>query len=291
MPQQTLLNYGNAYKSTSFANFPAEAWQNVLGGDMTANKTFAKVPWVYAASDLVASAVMTAPLYFVRGETEWKNGSQDAPPVDWFNDWSIMAYKLVFSALNFGAGYVNNDPADFRYLSPSSITENMDNNGRLKGFDRSFGNGFFVSIKPEDIVHFWWFKDPLTEVGRAKLYPASVALDSGNVLHSYQELLRRYFESGAVGVKALQSPMPPNPEEAQALKTWWGRVVGGVKNAFGTGVLNPDAKVMKISDNLSEFYDTAVVENARRDVEVSLWLTRNDAKSSGKPSHQAGRPN
>jgi hypothetical protein len=274
MPQQTqLLNYGKAYKSASFANFPAEAWQNVLGGDMTANKTFAKVPWVYAASDLVASAVMTAPLYFVRGETEWKNGSQDAPPVDWFNDWSIMAYKLVFSALNFGAGYLNNDPADFRYLSPSSITERLSpRTGQLVGFDRVQGRGNSVDLDPEQVVHFWWFKDPLTEVGRANLYPAKIALGSANALHSYQELITKYFESGAVGVKALQSPMPPNPEEAQALKTWWGRVVGGVKNAFGTGVLNPDAKVMKISDNLSEFYDTAVVDNARRDVEAAFGL-------------------
>jgi hypothetical protein len=91
--------------------------------------------------------------------------------------------------------------------------------------------------------------------------------------------LTGYFDRGLIKATILtQDPEGAalygqiSDNELEDLKSWWRRVITGVKNAFTTRVLRSDIKPEVIGEGLSDLSDTNLSEHEKQDIALALGV-------------------
>jgi HK97 family phage portal protein len=240
---------------------------------------FARVPWLYRGVMDRANNVAAMPFAVTRGKTDydasqdWQNKLQFLPdPVRLFK-------KLEMSLAMTGKAYLflETNPAGFvkraLYCSPYSVEEVYDkNSGELVGYKRKVGTqGQRMDVAPSNIVAMY-LPDYLTENGPGTSSPASAALTASGVLYNADRFIANYFERGAIKATVITVD-GGSQQEAERLRSWWGDVVAGIKNAWAAVVLRmKEVKATVIGEGLESLQNNELTSERRQDIATALGV-------------------
>src|SRR3990167_3218937 len=218
------------------------------------------------------------PFQIMKGNAEKPYDSSD----DWQNKVGFLPnptllLQLVEAALTMtGRAYLFRErnqamTTALRYILPSSVTPQIDEEKGLTGFVRPV-KGVQKKYTVEDIVYFF-LPDPYVEVGPAKSYPAQAAANACGVLLNIDVFAAGFFERGAIKAMLLTVKGIPVEAERQKLEAWWKRVVSGVKNAFGAKVINAEAVTpVVVGEGIKELESTTINEEKREDIAIAVGI-------------------
>ena len=158
-----------------------------------------------------------------------------------------------------------------KYLNPETIRPKLDEDKGLIGFIRTLPGGQrFLPV--EDIIYYW-LEDPYKEIGPPDSCPGKAALMASGVLANVDEFMAGFFKRGAIKAMLLTVQGQPPPAERKKLEEWWGRVVSGVKNAFGAHVVNADQiKPVVVGEGLKELENNTLSSDKRNDIATALGV-------------------
>lgn len=250
------------------------------------------VPWLFRGIWLRANSIAGLPLIISR------NGDEIANSQDWENRPDDLAFledppaflSMVESSLTLlGACYygllrnrlgrVTGGITELRYYLASSIKPDIEAEGTpgqpargLIGFKRDLGKGAPIPLALEDVLYFW-FPDPLIEIGPPKAWPAQAALSAAGVLLNLDNFASAFFSHGAVKATLLTVPKNTAEPERNRLKAWWNRVFKSSDGnaAWQTEVVEADAiKPVVIGEGIKELENSTLTPEKRQGIAAGL---------------------
>lgn len=245
----------------------------------TVQQCFQLVPWLFRSVEMRANAVAKMPFRIVhkgnKGNKDAFDDSNDYQnslgflpnPVDLL--WRIEAAATIWGAAYLWRSYNRVKVLDLRYLLPTTIQPEIDQTG-LTGFTR-WVNGEPRPASTKDIIYLWR-PDPFIEVGPPGSSPARAALTAAGVLLSVDTFAAAFFERGAIKATLLTVEGNPPKAEREALKTWWERVLGGLRNAFATEVVSANVKPVQIGEGIGDLANTSLTDEKKAEVAVALGI-------------------
>lgn len=276
---------GTNLKALPLNALPPEAW-SIIGGNETTNAqevrdVYAAVPTVFRGVDIRANAYNKVPWQITRmrgnsDEPLWERGTAAPTELEWCSNLPQLlkltgASKALVSQAFWFIERNRARPLSVRWWSPLATKAVWDERAGLTHYERNVGMGGLQRFELEDVCYIWDVH-PLHET-QPKPSPAQAALAAANVLYSVDKLAANYFERGAIRATLLAVSGATTTEEKERLKTWWGRVTSGVKNAFTTHVINSDAvNPVQIGDGLSELNSAELTADKRQDIAIALGV-------------------
>jgi len=258
-----------------------EAWEGLNHRELTndfarAKHFYGDVPWFWGAVNLIASACATQPFVVVNASGEEVDNSADYTNViGWLPDPEKLITLIVQSRQSVGRAYIWNERNQFltlgvRYLRPDSIEPIYNDLGELIGWYRLMLKGGQVikrRVEFEDVIHFW-MTDPFVEENEVpEFWPGKAALRAAGVLDNIDLFSESYFGRGAIKATILAVPKGTARPVMDALKSYFKRVVTGIKNAFTSNVFQAgEITPTIIGDGVDSLTDGGLSETKREDV-------------------------
>ena len=251
----------------------------LLGGDspdVSAKNAYRSVPWLYRAVTMRANSVASVPFTIYRGETEVDSSEDYQNKVGFLPNPAKLLRMVEASLATMGRAYLFNThnrakTLGLRYLLPTSIEPRIDERLGLIGWIRNL-NGVLIPWPLEDVVWFWG-DDPFVEFGPPKASPATAALEAAGVLMNVDQFASAFAARGMIKATILRVPPGTAAGEKDRLKEWWQQIVGGIKNAFSTHVLNADAvEPTIIGSGLEELANVQLTDDKRKDISTALGV-------------------
>ena len=273
--------FDGSKKSIELLQYPDEAWTWLTGqpdsGQTGIKEYFKAVPWLYRGVGLRANAVSKMPFAIYKGDGE--------DPIDTDQDYENnigflpnpkrTLRLLEMSLALLGKAYLFNIQnktitLDLKYLNPATIRPVIDEKEGLIGFKRQIKSGTTV-YDVEDIVHFW-LEDPYVEMGEPETSPAKAALMASGVLANVDEFVAAFFKRGAVKA-TIFSAQGMGQIEAKEFEGWWSKFITGVKNSWGTKVLNAESmEPTVVGDGIDGLQDSDLTKEKREDISTALGI-------------------
>lgn len=262
-------------KSIPLSSLRPDAWTpaDPLEGDATpqsATKLAGSVPVLYRCIDIRANAVAGVPYRLE------KNGkAQDGPEIDklretlhnmlWMSE-AGLCFKAAYWEL--GTNRVGKNLTAF-WLSPWTITPNIDPRAGLVNFFRTGGAG--AGEIPPDKMLYIWNPDPAVEIGPGRA-PVEVVLNAAGLLWALDAYAKAYFARGGTKITLLSVPPTTPLEERKKIKSWWDMVTRGVKNMWGSMVLNSEIKATVIGSDPKETAAPELNSMSRENVMLGMGV-------------------
>lgn len=274
---RTVLTDGT--RSIPLDQLPAEAWRVLVGTDTDADTgegmmtLYRLVPPLYRGVNLLAGAVSAMPFDIIRNRKPLAEDSEDYQRVA-----SLLRTLLLRTEralVLHGASYARLDSnrvrtrIEPRWLAPGSIRPVFDQVAGLTGFMRTVG-GQQVALLSEDVLYVW-LPSETTEIGPG-ISPALVALQSSAVLRMLATFVADYYKRGGLKFTLLSVEGSPSQADLDALRTWWGRVMRGMRSAWDAVTIRSTVKPTVVGSSLNESFDTDLIDQVREDVGVALGI-------------------
>jgi len=231
-------NLGNGLKGINFEawggfeNFLAATSTGGGGGKSTLLRRI--VPWLAKANNMTANAIAGLPFDILKGDSVYDSSDE------WKNNLGGMSNpkRLLFtlaSSLCGGRAYViptvmGSNVVELYYCKPDTIAEYITANG-LEYFSRSSDLGLTGNyvpageeVNPADFqgeMMYFWLPDSDVEIGPAKCYPMSTALQSTEVLASMDYTVKINAETGFIPPTVLATKGMVGPGEKEKAETKW----------------------------------------------------------------------
>ena len=252
-------------------------WTSLSGTASTVADTYRTTSAVlFRCFELRAGAVARMPFEIMRGENVYDSSQEYANELGWLPNPQRLMYLTEAALCAYGAAYWLKIASrvmvkELKYFVPPSVQPKIDERMGLTGFERSAGN-VTVKFKPEEMLYFWP-ADPGVELGPAKAYPLMAASHAVGVLINVDEFAAAFFERGAIKATVLAVKGNPVEAERQRLKTWWSKMMTGIKNAFAAEVVNADlVTATQIGEGLESLKDTELTTGAQQDIAVAFGI-------------------
>jgi phage portal protein BeeE len=271
---------GSPIKSTLIWDENTDAWtyhsEAPAGGSLMELSRI--IPVCYRAIEMRADTVASVPFSVYRGDVEVSTSVAWQDPTEaGFTD-PRRLFRLVSQSLDkCGCAYLlkaKNQAGytrELRYLSPATITPDIDPERGLIGFNRSIGTRTFY-YKPEDLIYFW-LPDPDVELGPPLSYPLKAAGVPAGILGNLDEFMLNYFRRGAIRPLVVTAKGMPSKEERERMETWTARLMTGLKNAFKPKVFNADSvSFQQIGDGLDQLQNQTLTADQRQAVAMSIGV-------------------
>lgn len=202
---------------------------------MTVKRAYNAVGHLRRAVSLRANAIAEMPRRWYEVKTGAEVEESDLP---WAGDFSDLLWRVESSLCVAGAAYLyrvllGQKLAGLRWLASSTIEPKANASGDML-FERTLGTTRML-YTPEQLAYVWQ-PDPFVELGPG-VAPAATALINAGVIHSIAQYSSAFFERGAINPTILTWAGNPPKDERERFKSWWRRVVTGVRNAFTSEVL------------------------------------------------------
>jgi hypothetical protein len=271
--------YFDGRKSIELRKYPDEAWNWLTGepdSDAGVKDYFKAVPWLYRGANMRADAVASMPFGIYKGDDEIDDSQNYQNVVGFMPNPRRLLRLTELSLTLLGMGYYFREHNQVRttflkYLAASTMQPIMDEVNGLIGFKRSLGRGQ-IDLSVDEVVYFW-LEDPYVELGPPKTCPGKAALMASGVIANVDEFVAGYFKRGAIKAMILAVQGMHIKGDVEELESWWKRVVGGVKNAFGAKVLNADAvKPTIIGEGLEAIENQKLTQEKREDIAVAIGV-------------------
>jgi HK97 family phage portal protein len=233
---------------------------------------------LYRAVQLRSYSVSSMPFQLMKGDkvyddsSDWKNEVGFLP-----NPYTIL--QLVESALIMsGRAYLFRErnvamTKALKYHLPTSVHPKIDDDkGMIEYFERPMKSGVIKRYPIKDYVYFW-LPDPFVELGPAISYPAKSAFDACGILLNMDLFADNFFKRGAIKAMLLTVKGMPVEAEREKLKEWWYRVVSGIRNAFGSQVINADSITpVVVGEGMKELENVTIGQEKREDISIALGI-------------------
>ncbi len=272
----------NPFIKTRLSDLPEEAWTYLSGqgsqGELA--EVYRKVPYVFRGVDLRANAVASMPfsIYNKKTKEEIDNSETYENKIGFWEDPIRTLGQIEAALCIWGCAYLSKEanrfrPKDLRYMVPSTIKPDYDNNAGVKGFARNLGNGQEPRpLQVSDVVYFWP-RDPWVEIGPATTSPAQAAAAAAGVLLNIDQFAAAFFKRGAIKATILTVAEDTQPGERERLEKWWQKVVNGIRNAWTAHVMNGEAvKPTVVGEGLESLSDTELTQEKREAIATALGI-------------------
>ena len=272
------------YRVDNQAAVKALSWTDVFGTaealpSSAPRAYYAIVPFIRRAVNLRANAVSRVPLTLQKGDTdltdrrEWQGLMGNIAPLMWRTELAmcLAPYGGYWRRTQnrFGA---NPTP---EWLLPHAMWPNITAADGLRNFryTHPWGTvdaGRVEYLNPKDVVYFWY-----PSVDRANWPgppPGETALAAGKALASQDAFVSQYFDRGAIKATLLSVPKNAQKEERDKLRDWWRGIVGGVRNAWRTVVVQEDIKPIIIGDGVQAAISRDLAQLYRQDTAAAFGI-------------------
>lgn len=95
--------------------------------------------------------------------------------------------------------------------------------------------------------------------------PLQAAMMSAGVVSSIDEFIRAFMGRGAVKMTLLQVPETTSELERKKLKTWWDRVVRGIRTAWSAHIISGEIHPVILGEGLAEISDDNRLTHERKE--------------------------
>lgn len=284
-----------AYLSTAYWDHERKSvtWEPLAGleagllseGMPGLREAYTQIPWLFRAVSLRADAVSKMPFRITKLDAA---DSDDAVvdtsaayrnAVGFFPAPAHLLWQIEAALVVWGAAYLwrsysragkTTKTLGVRYLTPTTVQPVIDPHRGLMGFTRHV-NGQTIQATPQDIVYLWR-PDPFVEIGPPLSSPLLAALNAANVLINVDRFAAAFFERGAIRATLLTVEGNPPRTEREALKTWWQRMMSGMRNAFATEVVSAAVKPVQIGTGIEELGNSHLIAEKRQEIAVALGV-------------------
>jgi len=268
-------------KAVAIDELPPEAWTFFSGGQdvdpiRQLKEYWKTVPWLWRAVQLRAQALSALPFAIVGRGGEDVDTSADYSNVLGFLPDPVSLLYLIEAALTLlGRAYLFREKnrvrtLDLRYLLPTSVTPEMNEQTGLTGFIRLLRHGK-KPLAVDDVVYFWQ-PDPFVELGPPTGSPGQAALKAAGALYNIDVFANLFFSRGAIKATLLTVEGNPRDSEKEKLEAWWRRFITGVKNAFAAKVISAAVKPVILGEGMSELSDTEFTKEKREDIATAIGV-------------------
>lgn len=276
-----VIAVGNGAKSYSLDSL--ENWSD-LGimpwatgsGQRSTTQLAASVAFLFRAVNLRAAALADVPwtIYRAGSDTPLWESDQTAPDaLAHFADLEEMLFRTEAALCLTSTAYwykLRNRVrvTGLQWLDPTATQPYLSLTGEITWFDHSAQNGL-QRLAVDDVVYIW--NRGLSEVEPSPP-PAQAAAQAAQALYNTNAFVRAFFERGAIKATLLTVDGMPSKEERDKLKSWWTRMMGGVRNAFATEVISASVKPIVIGEGISELSNTALTAEQREDIATAMGV-------------------
>lgn len=271
----------------SFAGMEDENWERLLGitpRQTDIEKLFAVSDWMFRCTALISGALSSIPMTIKlvgAKDSLWDSENDESMPsgLEAFKNVPDLMTLIAAAYPLLGRAYVlrqratSKKPVGLRWLMASSIEPEIGPAG-LMSFRRQMRNGAVAKLPVDDVLYFW-YRDPLVEIGEPSAYPGMAAAQAGEIIVNMDKFLSAYFRRGMIRATLFiykGGGILPEAEKDR-LRSWWSRVTSGVKNAFGTEVISGEmAEVQQIGDGISELGNAALTAEKREAISTAFGV-------------------
>lgn len=240
--------------------------------DNFVQKYYKRVGLLYRCIDIRMASINNVPWEITKGKTVvWSSEDEEAPKeLAWLEDWpALLALTEAALCMRSEAYFykVRNRVVmkDLQWFAPTSMTPIWDEKDGLKRFERRLSSrAEVIKFTPEEIVYIWQ-RDPMHETNR-RVSPAEAACAAAGVIYNVDTFTTNFLERGAIKATLLTVEGNLAAQEKERLKSWWKRLVGGVKNAGNTEVISAAVKPVIIGEGLQELSNTDLTGEKRSDL-------------------------
>jgi hypothetical protein len=249
---------------------------NKDGTEATEKSIYQAVPWVFRGTRLRCEGVGSMPFEIRRGDEVVDSSDDYQNVLGWLPDPVRLFKQIEASNTLAGRWYiykVQNRAGykDLRYFSPETIRPKLDEARGLIGWERRL-NGRWVGV-PLDKIAYYWDLDPYVEFGPPTTSPGHAALAAAGVLMDVDTFASKFAKRGMIKATILRVPQGTSPDEKDRLKTWFGKIVMGMQNAWATHVLNADAVEPEvIGEGLDVLSNLELTDEKRKDIATALGV-------------------
>lgn len=240
--------------------------------DNPVQKYYKHVGLLYRCIDVRMASINNVPWEIVKGEkVVWSSADEEAPKdLLWLQDWpallSLIEAALCMQSQAFLYKARNRViMKDLQWFSPVSMTPIWDETLGLVRYERRLNKSAKpINFLPDEIVYIWQ-RDPMHETSR-RVSPAEAACAAAGVIYNVDTFTSNFLERGAIKATLLTVEGNLAAQEKERLKSWWKRLVGGVKNAGNTEVISASVKPVIIGEGLQELSNTDLTGEKRSDL-------------------------
>lgn len=274
-----VIAVGNGAKSysldslTNWSDLGIMPWATGSGNRST-TQLASSVAFMFRAVNLRAAAIADVPWAIYKGDTVLWESEQTVPAsLSQFGNLEEMLYRTEAALCLTSTAYwyrLRNrvKMTGLQWLDPTATAPYLSLTGEITWFDHSAANGL-QRLSTEDVVYIW--NHGLSETEPASP-PAAAAAQAAQALYNTNAFVRAFFERGAIKATLLTVDGAPSKEEREKLKSWWARMMGGVRNAFATEVISAAVKPIVIGEGISELSNTDLTREQREDIATALGV-------------------
>ncbi len=240
--------------------------------DNLTQKYYKRVGLLYRCIDVRMASINNVPWEITKGETVvWSSEDEEAPKeLAWLEDWPALLSLTEAALCMQSQAYLHKvrnrvKMLDLQWFAPVSMTPVWDEIMGLVRFDRRLAKSAKpIPFKTDEIVYIWQ-RDPMHETNR-RVSPAEAACAAAGVIYNVDTFTTNFLERGAIKATLLTVEGNLAAQEKERLKSWWKRLVGGVKNAGNTEVISASVKPVIIGEGLQELSNTDLTGEKRSDL-------------------------
>ncbi|MDD4906002.1 MAG: phage portal protein, partial [Methylobacter tundripaludum] len=271
-------------KSIDLPQFPNEAW-TFYGEDDNDTKIdlYASVASVYRALNLTANVTASIPFAIV---------SQDGKDVDISDEWTnkvgfmpkpkelIRLWRLSLSVTNSAYGFMEKTKAigrNLRYIVPSTIVPDVDNEKGLIGFKRNVGNGSKDYKLGKSNPIFWmWRMDHTTELLPAKATEFQAMCAAAGILYYSDNHIQAFFKRGGIKPTMLVLKGMTTKDNIDKIESIWDKIIRGGYRYLGKIFQGVDAagglEAQTIGEGVDNLKDETLTKSKIEDVAMAMGI-------------------
>jgi len=230
----------------------------------TVQDIYKSVAWVFRCVHLRANGLSSIPYRILKGERE----------IEWPISLSRLLWYAEADLSLFGAAYwlknlKKKDPTSLMRLNPSSMEVKTNRKG-IEKFVQTI-EGEETDFKEEQMVYFRYW-NPADDLGPG-VAPAEVALEAAGIMGNLNTWASKFFEAGALPLTVLKVTEGYVTEaEKSRVEKVWDKLLGGVKKAWRTVVMNPGLEAQVIGAFPKDVTMPALEKSVRRQIAVAFGV-------------------
>ena len=282
MANQAFMMGVGGTKSLSLNN--PHLWEHVLGFEdlggskVDAETAYTAVGWVNRCVHVRAAALSSMPWSIYSGDTEVLAHNYDSfDGYEWAELLPQMLYLTESALCILGHAYWfknrtrGNRLESLRWWAASTVEPVYDAAAPdgIRAFKRRINNT--TQTIDRDNVVYYRMPNPLHET-LPGTSPVAAALADAGVLYNVAKFASAFFERGAIKATILTIEGTAQQAERERLKTWWENFMTGIRNAWGSSVVNAAVKPVVVGEGISELSNNALTAEKRESISTTLGI-------------------
>lgn len=277
----TYLVTGQGVKSIPLNSLPEDAWRYLVGsgvdgGGANIFDLYESIPWLYRGVEARCNALSGMPVSIHKGNESGKEIDPNTLPF-MMEPLPLLLNRMYRWYILLGKSYVytgrlteRSSIREVRAMHPDTIEPKVNPSEGFVGFIRRIGTTQIPLTTYE--LHPVFKMSARKELG-AGVADAATALRAAGVLNSLDEMEQRLYTNGAINPTLLTMPAGTQQADKERLRSWYRRVLTGVKKAFAIEVVEgPKPEVVTLGHRPKDLAAPEITAQKREDIATALGV-------------------